>query len=164
MIYKTQLLVQAVFILFMTTMLNAQNYNRMKNQTITQQEQAVLQTIERMTLAFHNKNIEAVMSFYEPEALVIFEPEMPIKDPVELRAMFTNAFVINPIFTYSGHDIFVYGDMATHIAPWTMNGQAPDGTKITQTGLSVAILRKQENGEWLIIFDNPHGNFLMQKE
>lgn len=163
MMYNTRLLLQTVFIALTTTILNAQNQNRMKNQTITQ-EQHVLETIERMTTAFHNKDIEDVMAFYEPNALVIFEPETPIKDPVELRAMFMNAFVINPIFTYSGHEVFVNGNLATHIAPWTMNGQTPDGTKITQSGLSVAILRKQQNGEWLIIFDNPHGNFLMQTE
>ena len=69
----------------------------------------------------------------------------------------------NPVFTYSGHEVFIKGNVATHISPWKMTAKAPDGTVIKQSGLSVAVLRKQKNGEWLMIIDDPHGQFLMNK-
>ncbi len=56
----------------------------------------------------------------------------------------------------------VQGDIAVHFAPWTMTGTAPDGTEIKQTGLSVAVLRKQADGNWLMVIDNPHGQHLME--
>jgi len=40
-----------------------------------------------------------------------------------------------------------------------MVGTLPDGSKIEQNGLSVATLRKQPDGSWLMIQDNPHGQF-----
>ena len=80
-----------------------------------------------------------------------------------LKEMFQGAFSLNPKFTYSGHEVFVNGDIAVHIAPWTMKGQAPDGSEVKQEGLSIAVLRKQKDGKWLMVFDDPHGQFLMKE-
>lgn len=140
-------------------MSNAQNKIIMQ----TQEQQNVLNVISKMTEAFHKGNLEDVMSTYEPTAIVIFEPGQTITDHQQLREAFKQAFIIKPQFTYSGHEVFISNDIATHIAPWIMNATAPDGTKIEQTGLSIAILRKQTDGSWLIIQDNPHGDFLLRK-
>lgn len=130
---------------------------------MAQEQKNVLAVIEKMTSAFHDKDIEGVMASYESNAVVVFEPEKPVSDPAILQEMFQGAFMINPNFVYSGHEVFIKDDIATHFAPWTMTGQAPDGTDIKQSGLSVSVLRKQEDGKWLIVFDNPHGQFLMNK-
>ncbi|MEP3386422.1 MAG: hypothetical protein ABJN84_17790 [Flavobacteriaceae bacterium] len=134
----------------------------MQTETISKEQQDVLSTIESMTQSFNDKDIEGVMTSYESGALVVFEPNTKISDFTVLREMFLGAFQINPKFEYpKGHEVFVNGDSATHIAPWIMTGTAPDGTKIVQEGLSMVNLSRQKNGGWLITFDNPHGNFLM---
>jgi len=94
----------------------------------------------------------------------ILEPGKPVSDPAVLREMFSGAFMLNPKFTYSGHEVFVAGDIAVHYAPWTMKGRTPDGKDIEQSGLSVAVLRRQSDGEWLMVIDNPHGQNLMNKQ
>lgn len=76
---------------------------------------------------------------------------------------FTQFAAMNPKFTFTGHEIYISGNIATHIAPWTMVGQMPDGTKIEQSGLSVVVLRQQADGSWLMIQDNPSGQFSMSK-
>ncbi|WP_181899542.1 YybH family protein [Flagellimonas nanhaiensis] len=136
----------------------------MEKTVISTDQQDVLDAVESMTLAFNSKDIEGVMSSYRAGALVIFEPENPVTDHNQLREMFLGAFTISPKFEYpQGHEVFVNGDVATHIAPWVMTGTAPDGTEIKQSGLSVANLEKQFNGTWLLTFDNPHGSYLMSK-
>ncbi len=126
-------------------------------------EKDVLHTIGQMTTAFHNGDIEGVMASYEDNAVVVFNPETPVSDPVSLREMFQQAFTLNPYFEYSGHEVFIAGDIAVHFAPWTMNGKAPDGTDIEQSGLSVAVLRRQPDGRWLMVIDDPHGQHLLNK-
>lgn len=155
--YKTQLFTLILF--GMTSIMS----NAQTTKTMTQEQQNVLQAIEKMTTAFQNKDIDGVMACYEPNAVVIFEPESPVSDSNVLRKMFTEMSMLNPVFTYSGHEVFIAGDIATHIAPWTMSATAPDGTEIKQSGLSVAVLRKQKDGSWLMTIDNPHGQFLMNK-
>ena len=135
----------------------------MRNLKMTEEQQHVLNAIEKMTKAFEDKDIDGIMACYEPKAVVVFEPETPISDVNVLREMFTGMSMANPLFTYSGHEVFITGNIATHIAPWEMTATSPDGTEIRQSGLSIAVLRKQEDGKWLMVLDNPHGQFLMNK-
>lgn len=161
MSYRKQSNFLMVLLICMTSFtLNAQTR---KTVMMTVEQQNVLSLVSKMTTAFENKDIDGVMACYEPQAVVVFEPEQPVSNPNLLREMFTGMSMVNPVFSYSGHEVFVAGDIATHIAPWDMTGTAPDGTEIKQSGLSVAILRKQEDGGWLMVIDNPHGQFLMNK-
>lgn len=130
---------------------------------MTPEEKSVLARIEHMTESFHQKNINAVMQNYEQGAIITFEPNKPVSDAAVLREMFKSAFTMNPQFDYSGHEVIVSGDTAVHIAPWTMTGKLQDGSSVSQSGLSVAVLRRQADGNWLIVIDNPHGQRLMAK-
>lgn len=161
MIHKTPSKLLVVILFYMTPfIINAQTN---KTREMTEEQQDVLEAIEKMTAAFENKDIDGVMACYEPKAVVVFEPETPVSDTEVLREMFTGMSMMNPVFTYSGHEVFITGNIATHIAPWRMTAKGPDGAEIKQSGLSIAVLRKQEDGKWLMMLDNPHGQFLMNK-
>lgn len=158
-----QVILSTALLIVTMISLRAQNQNEMQYSDFNETEAQVMKAVLGMTNAFHQGEIEGVMDSYEPEALVVFEPEKPIQDETQLREMFAQSFAIDPRFTYSGHEVFVNGNLAIHIAPWTMTGTVPDGSAISQAGLSVAVLRKQADGSWKMVFDNPHTQFLMQK-
>lgn len=145
-------------------MSNAQTKKTMENKDFNAEQKAVMNAILEMTAAFHKKDINGVMASYEPQAVIVFEPEKPVSNPTEVREGFSRFFAVSPIFEYSGHEVFINGNLAMHFAPWVMTGKAPDGTEITQSGLSVAVLRKQPNGKWLMVFDNPFGQHLLDKK
>ena len=117
--------------------------------------------VEAMTAAFQTGDLDSVMQSYEAEAAVAFEPNAPVSDPAMMREIFSQWMSMNPSFTYAGHDVIEAGDLALHIAPWTMTGTAPDGTAIEQSGLSVSVMRKQSDGSWRLVIDNPHGAQLL---
>jgi ketosteroid isomerase-like protein len=150
---------------------NAQNQKSMDNQkkqehmetNFNTEQKKVFSTIEKMVRAFQNKDIEGVLATYEPDAIVMFEPQQAVAGHDALKLAFTQFVGINPQYTFGGHEIYISGNIATHVAPWTMKGLLPDGTKIEQSGLSIAVLRKQADGQWLMIQDNPHGQFLLNK-
>ena len=124
----------------------------------------VVAAIETMTNAFNARNITPILSSYETGAAVMFEPGKQVVGTDTLKQMFEGAFQLNPQFTYpNGHEVYIANDIALHIAPWVMAATTPDGNDIEQRGLSVAVLRKQENGEWLMVLDNPHGQRLLHK-
>jgi len=127
------------------------------------QQKEILATVEKMTAAFHAGDIDGVMNSYEPTATVVFEPANPISDPAVIQSMFQGAFSLDPEFSYSGHEVYIAGDIAIHFAPWTMTGTMPDGAQVEQAGLSVAVLRRQSDGRWLMVIDNPHGQHLLAK-
>ncbi len=132
---------------------------------MTQDQQDTLAAIQAMTDAFQKNDIASVMASYESEATVVFEPGSPVSDAAQLEQMFSGMAMVNPIFEYSaGHEVIVNGDIALHIAPWSMTGKTPDGQDIAQSGLSVAVLRKQQDGSWKMVIDNPHGGRLLTQE
>lgn len=119
-----------------------------------------LSLVQHMTAAFQRGDIDTVMETYEPEARVVFEPGAPLGGDEALRAAFAEFAAVKPVFTYAGHDVVVAGDVALHLAPWTMTGTLPDGTPVSQTGLSVAVMRRQPDGAWRMVIDHPYGDHL----
>ncbi|MEH6348026.1 MAG: DUF4440 domain-containing protein [Bermanella sp.] len=153
-----------VILLLLSGLLGSSMAASKENNTEMTASNQVLQAIQTMTHAFQQKNITGVLNSYEEGAAVLFEPGQAISDPATIKQMFEGAFQINPIFDYpNGHEVYMSNDIALHIAPWVMTGQAPDGTTIEQSGLSVAVLRKQTDGQWLMVLDNPHGQVLLNK-
>ena len=140
-----------------------QNTDKKMEKNFNEEQKKVFSTIEKMVTAFQNKDIDGVLATYEDHAILCFEPQKPVQGKEILRTVFTQFVGMNLQYTFSGHEVYVSGDIATHTAPWKMVGQLPDGTKIEESGLSVAVLRRQANGNWLIIQDKPHGEFLLGK-
>ena len=122
----------------------------------------ILKTIQGMTSAFNKKDIAGVLAAYEQDAAVMFEPGESVSSTDALKQNFESMFQVNPTFTYpKGHEVYISNDIALHVAPWEMNGLAPDGSTIKQSGLSVAVLRKKPDGNWLMVLDHPNGQHLM---
>jgi|GEM_PF-718763 len=138
-----------------TSQLSAQGTN------MTHDQQNILAAVQKMTAAFMDKDIDTVMASYEHPATVVFEPGTPVSDHATISEMFKGMSGVNPVFCYSGHEVIVNGDIGIHIAPWSMQGVMPDGTTIAQSGLSVAVLRRQPNGTWLMVIDHPHAQTLL---
>lgn len=117
---------------------------------------AILTTIEAMTNAFAAGDMEGILSTYEPNATVVGQPGQPVSGDEPLRAMFAQFIAQGVAFTYGEHEVVVSGDIAVHFMKWT--APTPDGE---MSALSVAVLRKQPDGTWKMVIDNPFGDTVM---
>ena len=124
------------------------------------EERQVMSLINKMTSSLQRGDIEKVMSTYEEGAIVMFEPGMALADREVSAQVFQEMAALKPEVTYSGHEVFIAGNIAMHISPWSMKGKTPDGQEVKQSGLSVAILRRQKDGDWKMIIDNPYASRL----
>jgi ketosteroid isomerase-like protein len=127
------------------------------------QKAKILSTIDTMTDAFHQGDIDGIMRTYEPGAVVIGQPGAPISGTPALRAMFAGFVAAKARFTFLGHEVIQAEDIALHLTPWRMAGVAPDGTAVAASGLSVAVLRRQPDGTWLMVIDDPFGDALLNQ-
>ena len=130
-------------------------------QKMTPDEQAVMAVIEHMTASFSAGNIPEVIDSYTPEAVVVMHPGQPVTGAAPLTAAFTEFAAIAPRFTYAGHEVVIAGDTAVHIAPWQMQGTDPAGNPVEGRGLSIAVLKRQADGGWKMVIDNPYGDLLL---
>jgi uncharacterized protein (TIGR02246 family) len=123
----------------------------------------ILSTIDAMTNAFHQGDIDGIMRTYEPDAVVVGEPGTAVSGTPALRAMFAGFIAAKARFTFLGHEVFQAEDIALHLTPWRMAGVAPNGTALAASGLSVAVLRRQPDGRWLMVIDDPYGDALLNQ-
>ena len=123
----------------------------------------ILSTIDDMVSAFHKGDIDGIMRAYEPAAVVVGEPDKPASGTEALRAMFAGFIAAKARFTFQDHEVLQADDIALHLTPWRMTGVAPDGTPVSASGLSVAVLRRQPDGRWLMVIDDPYGDALLNR-
>ena len=161
---KLKFTVLTTCLCMMVMVANSQTKQPMEKDKFTPEQNEVMNVILNMTEAFHKKDLKGVLASYEPNAVIVFEPEKSVSGADAISRGFQGFFAVNPNFEYSGHEVFINGNLAMHFAPWTMTGKTPDGQEITQSGLSVVVLRKQANGKWLMVFDNPFGQHLMDQK
>lgn len=127
-------------------------------ESTTKDTSEVLITIDRMTNAFAKGDINEIMSTYAPEAVVVGEPNKPVSGAPALQAMFASYIEAGVAFTYGAHEVIIAGDTALHLMKWTAS--QPNGEETS--ALSVAVLRRQQDGTWKMVIDHPFGDSVMR--
>jgi ketosteroid isomerase-like protein len=125
------------------------------------QNEPILSTIHQMVDAFHEGNIAGILKTYESGAVVMAKPGAPVSGKSALEAMFAGFIAAKARFTFLGHEVIQASDLALHFTPWRMTGTGPDGSPIAGGGLSVAVLRRQPDGKWLMVIDDPYGDAIL---
>ena len=121
-------------------------------------------TIDTNNAAVFAGDMEGILATFEPNGVLMSQPGMSAAGTPALREAFEQFIAINPKITVTGHEIIQAGDIALHSSTWKMSGKTPDGHPIEQSGFSVVVLRKQADGRWMMVIDNPFGDHLVHKE
>ena len=127
------------------------------------QREQILSTIQQMVNSFHGGDIVGILKAYEPGAVVVGQPGAPVSGRAALETMFAGFIAAGARFTFLGHEVIQAGDLAVHFTPWRMTGTGPDGSPISGGGLSVAVLRRQPDGKWLMVIDDPYGDAILNR-
>ena len=56
---------------------------------------------------------------------------------------------------------FMANDLALIFVEWAAEARRPDGNKINFGGVSTDVLRRQRDGSWLMVIDNPTGTAIV---
>jgi len=118
---------------------------------------SIEEIVERMDEAFNRGDVDAVLDFYEDEAVVILEPGRVAQGKDKLREAFQFAFSLQPIARQIKTHVIEADDLALFTSRWTFTGKLPDGTPFTREAVATTVFRKQADGEWRCAIDNPYG-------
>jgi uncharacterized protein (TIGR02246 family) len=97
-------------------------------------------------------------ALYEPGA--VFEPEIGVvlRGLDEFGPALTELAAMRPRIEYDGDpDVVVVDDIAIVSNTWTMTVELPDGIRRREGGVSADVLRRQPEGNWLVLIDQPRG-------
>jgi uncharacterized protein (TIGR02246 family) len=117
------------------------------------------EVLEVVAQAINSGDVDAQMAIYEPDAYFNFEPgpEGPVTGTQAIREAFTGFLAMKPNITMRLLSCNQAGDIAVLRNAWHLTCTGQDGSPMEMTGQTVAVLRRQPDGNWLVLVDNPYG-------
>jgi uncharacterized protein (TIGR02246 family) len=107
--------------------------------------------------AFKARDVEALLALYEPQAVLAPSPEERFVGHDRIREGLGGFLALDPEFTMEQATVVENGDLALLFSPWHMTGTDGDGSQVSMAGVTADLVRRQSDGTWLFVMDNPFG-------
>lgn len=105
--------------------------------------------------AINAGDIEAALAMYEPGATFVAEPGKPVTGTAAIREVIAGFLSMKPTMTIEVPIVVEAGDTALMHSRWTLKGTGPDGSPVEMDMQGTEVVRRQANGDWLFVVDNP---------
>ncbi len=115
------------------------------------------QILKSIVDGINTGNIDALMSLYEPEAAFAAQPGSLAHGPAGVRASLAAFIAMKGTLDLKVTRVLEAGGLAFVAGVWSFTGTGPDGEPVTLTGRSGDVLRRQADGSWRFVIDNPWG-------
>ena len=99
-----------------------------------------------------------LLALYERDA--VFEPQVGVvlRGHGEIGPALEGLGAMKPRIEYNGAaDVVIVDRIALVSNAWTMSALLPDGSMHREGGISADVLRRQDDGSWLVLIDQPRG-------
>ena len=108
--------------------------------------------------AISSGDIDAALALYEPNATFAPEHDKSVVGLPAIKGIMEGFMAIKPKLTVEVPLVLECGDIALLHSAWSISGTAPDGSAVNETGKGIEVVRRQADGTWKFIIDNPNGN------
>jgi uncharacterized protein (TIGR02246 family) len=112
---------------------------------------------------FNAQDVEALLSLYEPTATLVPSPGSPVNGHAAIREAIQGFLSRGGQMKIAIKEVFQAGDIALLLSRWTINRTDPVDTSIERTGQTSDVARRQSDGTWLLVIDNPYGGEAAQQ-
>ena len=115
------------------------------------------QVLEAVVEGINTGNFELLMSLYEPEAAFATEPGRLAPGLGGIRDALGGFVALNGKLDLAVSRVLEVGDLALVVGQWSFRGTGPDGKPVQLAARNADVLRRQEDGSWRFVIDNPWG-------
>ena len=115
------------------------------------------QLLKSIVDGINSGNIEGLMSLYEPEAAFASQPGNLGHGPAAVRESLGAFIGMRGRLDLKVTRVLEAGGLAFVAGVWSFTGTGPDGKPVTLTGRNGDVLRRQADGSWRFVIDNPWG-------
>ncbi|QPD06063.1 MAG: hypothetical protein Nkreftii_003837 [Candidatus Nitrospira kreftii] len=116
-----------------------------------------LDLIAQLVTAMNAQDLETALTLFEPGASFVMKPGVVVSGTAGIHQALQGFMALKPKLTIETQQIVQVGDVAQYCARWSINGIDPAGAAVQLGGRSSSILRRQPDGRWLFLVDNPWG-------
>jgi len=120
--------------------------------------------VEMLDDAFNHGDLETVLSLYEEAATVIAMPSTILRGHPQLRSFFETALQSGLRAKQIKVRVIESGDIALFISRWVLIPKSATATTAGREFFATTVMRKQPDGSWKILIDNPIGAAALEAE
>ena len=102
-------------------------------------------------------NVEAAVDLYEANATFMAEPGKPVVGHAAIRALMAGMMAGKPKLTMKVPIVVQSGELALLVSDYTVVSTGPDGKQTSISARGTEVVRRQADGTWLFVIDNPTG-------
>jgi uncharacterized protein (TIGR02246 family) len=113
------------------------------------------QAIELFAAHMTSGDLDGAMALYEPDAVFAPEPGRQIAGHAAIRAALEGFAALKPRMRSEIVQVLEAGDTALVTNRWALEGTQPDGSPVQMSGTSSDVVRRQPDGSWQVLVDDP---------
>jgi ketosteroid isomerase-like protein len=120
--------------------------------------------VELLDRAFNEGDLDAVLGFYDAAAVVVTEPGKLARGREELRNFFERGMRSGTSAKQRKTHVIEADGLALFLSRWTLLRGGGNPAATSQTFVATTVFRKQSDGTWKVLIDNPLGPLLLGSE
>jgi len=102
-------------------------------------------------------DLDSLMGLYDGEARFASQPGQLAKSPESVRQSLRSFIDLKGKLDLKVKRVLQASDLALVISEWTFNGTGSDGNPVNMAAKAADVLRRQADGSWRFVIDNPWG-------
>ena len=116
-----------------------------------------VQVLESIVTGINTGDLDSLMPLYEREAAFATEPGTLAPGTPGVRGALSGFIAMNGTLDLEVTRVLEAGDLALVIGVWSFDGTSPDGDPVRLEAQNADVLRRQPDGTWRFVIDNPWG-------
>ena len=115
------------------------------------------QVLQSIVDGINAGNLDALMTLYEPEAAFATQPGSLTHGLPGVRGALAGFLALKGKLDLKVTRVLEASGLALVITVWSFTGTGPDGKPVKLATKSADVLRRQADGSWRLVIDNPWG-------
>src|SRR4051795_1497477 len=115
------------------------------------------QVLESIVTGINSGDLDSLLPLYESEAAFATEPGTLAAGAPGIADALNGFIAMNGTLDIDVTRVLEVDDLALVIGVWSFDGTAPDGTPVRLEAKNADVLRRQSDGTWRFVIDNPWG-------
>ena len=115
------------------------------------------QVLESIVTGINSGELDSLMPLYEGDAAFVPQPGVLAHGAPGVSEALTGFISMNGELDLEVTRVLEVDDLALVIGAWSFNGTGPDGEPVHLEAKNADVLRRQADGSWRFVIDNPWG-------
>jgi ketosteroid isomerase-like protein len=113
--------------------------------------------LESIVAGINSGDLDSLMPLYESEAAFATQPGSLAHGPSGVSEALSGFISMNGTLALEVTRVLEVDDLALVVGLWSFEGTGPDGEPVRLAASNADVLRRQADGTWRFVIDNPWG-------